>query len=193
MPRALLVLFAALFAASAAGCSSTRQIETERPRPATPQPAAPPSDGPRADLVVHFETGTTALPEDVDALRFRVVDLRFRQRDGAWTTYPADFNTFEVRRGEPVQRKAVLATHLPAAAYDSLAVTLGSVYVQYGPNAGGPVTMPHDAPVRLPFTLQPQPGRPATLVLTFEPGASLSRSADCRWFFLPFLFAAPLP
>src|SRR5690606_38183929 len=58
-PRALLVLFAALFAASAAGCSSTRQIETERPRPATPQPAAPPSDGPRADLVVHFETGTT--------------------------------------------------------------------------------------------------------------------------------------
>lgn len=186
--RPLLVLCAALLVCG--GCSSTRQVRTAAPRVLPASTASVNPAGAGAGLVVRFETGEMALPDGVEALRFRVAALQLRQADGTWATYPADANTFEVRREAAAVRKTVLVTQLPPVAYDSLAVTLSHLYVAYGPDAGGPLTQPHDRPTRLPFAFTPAPGRPAALRLTLEPGASLSRAPDCRWFFLPFLRAA---
>lgn len=175
---------------SLAGCGSTRQIETSPPQPAHPAASRPADVQTAAALAVVIETGETPLPGDVQALRFRVADVHLKPRDGAWTTYPADVNSFELRNDGRGVRRTVLVTRVPPLAYDSLAVGLGSVYVEYGPNAGGPLSLAGDAPVRLAFPFHPAATRPSTLTVTFEPGASLSRTADCRWFFVPFLSAS---
>ncbi|HMB93528.1 MAG TPA: hypothetical protein VKP65_21930, partial [Rhodothermales bacterium] len=83
-------------------------------------------------------------------------------------------------------RKPVLSTLVSPAAYDSLALSLTDVFVQFDANAGGPLTLPRNTPLRLPLTTTLAIGRRTVLRLRFEPGASLSRDAECQWFFLPF-------
>lgn len=168
-----------------AGCSSTTQIQTAPPRPALPAPPDTTETADLARLTVVVETGDTALPEAIQAMQFRIAEVRLKRADGGWTTSPSDANTFEVSAGQPV-RKTVLSTQIAPVAYDSLALVLSDVFVFYDANAGGPLTLPRDAPLTLPLAIQPLTDQPTMLRLRFEPGASLTHDADCRWFFLPF-------
>ena len=167
-----------------AGCSSTRQIRT-----APPQSAISVTDttdqATLAPLVIVMETGRTVLPDDVEAMQFRVAEVRLKQAGGDWVTYPAEVNNFVLAANKRAQ-KPVLSTLVSPAAYDSLALSLTDIFVQFDANTGGPLTMPRDAPLRLPLTTTLAVGRRTVLRLRFEPGASLSRDAQCRWFFLPF-------
>ncbi len=138
-----------------------------------------------ARLTIMVETGETALPEAIQAMQFRVAEVRLKPANGPWTTYPADVNSFNIAAGSRA-RKVVLSTLIPSAAYDSLGLALSDVFVFYDANAGGPLTMPHDTPLVLPLAARLTINQPTTLRLLFEPGASLSRDADCRWYFLPF-------
>ncbi len=168
-----------------------RRDTPDRNGTATPgplhRPPRPPDTG-RATLVIQVATGGTPLPADVQALRFRLAEVRLKARGGAWTSYPADAGRFQIT-AEARPRKTVLSTRLPPVPYDSLALVLEDVFVQYGPNAGGPLTLTRGEPLRLAHPLAPLPDQTTTLHLTFEPGASLSRDAACRWFFLPFITA----
>lgn len=179
-------LLAMLLFLGSVGCTGTRQVETTPPRPAQPAREPASADPARSTLVIQVATGTTPLPEEVQALRFQLAEIRLKPADGDWTTYPADVNRFEITASSR-PRKTVLSTKLPPARYDSLALVLNDVFALYGPNAGGPLTLPQGEPLRLALPLSPRPGQTTVLHLTFEPGASLSRDADCRWFFLPFL------
>lgn len=167
------------------GCSTTTQIQTAPPRPAlTSQPdTATTTDMARLTVVV--DIGRTALPEDVQAMQFRIAEIHLKATDAGWTTYPADVNSFEISAGTRT-RKIVLSTQIPPAAYDSLGLVLNNIFVFYTANAGGPLTMPGDAPLLLSLGVQLTTETPTTLELLFEPGASLSRTPACQWFFLPF-------
>ena len=169
----------------AAGCSPTREIHTAPPRPAvalTPDTTVTPD---RASLTVRVETGATALPADVQALRFRVAEIMLKPAGGAWSLHPAEVNSFTLTRDGTLP-KVVLSTRVPPASYDSLALTLSDLYVQFDAHAGGPLTLPRNTPLRLPLAVPLAAGRRTTLRLVFEPGASLARDAACRWFLLPF-------
>ena len=139
--RTLLLLCALL----TAGCSSTTQIQTAAPRAALPAPSDTLATADLARLTIIVETGETALPEAIQAMQFRVAEVRLKPADGPWTTYPADVNSFNIAAGSRA-RKVVLSTLIPSAAYDSLGLTLSDVFVFYDANAGGPLTMPHDTP-----------------------------------------------
>ena len=167
------------------GCSSTQQIQTAAPRTALPTPADTLETADLARLTIIVETGETPLPDAVQAMQFRVAEVRLKPADGPWTAYPADVNSFDIAAGSRA-RKVVLSTLVPPAAYDSLDVALSDVFVFYDANAGGPLTMPRETPLALPLAARLTTEQPTTLHLLFEPGASLSHDADCRWYFLPF-------
>lgn len=168
-----------------AGCSATREIQTAPPRPAVALLPDTTVTADRASLTVTIEPGATRLPAAVQALRFRVAEIHLKPTGGPWTVHPAEVNSVVISRN-PMARKQVLSTRVPPASYDSLALTLADVFVQYDANAGGPLTLARDAPLRLPLTVPLAAGRRTMLRLVFEPGASLSHDAACRWFFLPF-------
>ncbi len=169
----------------AAGCSSTRQIQTAPPRPALQTTTGTMEMTDLARFTVVVETGDTALPEAVQALQFRVAEVRLKPADGDWTAYPSDANVFEVSSGQPA-RTVILSTQIAPVAYDSLALVLGDIFVFYNANAGGPLTLPRDTPLTLPLVAHPTVDQPTMLRLRFEPAASLTHDANCRWFFLPF-------
>jgi len=169
----------------AAGCSTTTQIQTGSPQPALPSPSATPETNDLARLTITLEAGETVLSEDIEAMQFRIAAVHLKPVDGDWTVYPAGVNTFEIPAGRRA-RKTVLSTQIPPAAYDSLRLELSDVFVFYDANAGGPLTMPRDTPLTLGLSTRLTTEQPTTLRLVFEPGASLSHDAACRWFFLPF-------
>lgn len=178
-----------LLASLVAACSSTHQIQTAPPRPAVALSPDTVDATPRALLSVVVQTGTTALPDDVAGLRLRIAEIRLKPTNGTWTNYPADLNQFEWN-AQNRPRRTILSTHVPATAYDSVAVVLGDLYLTFDANAGGPLTTPREAPARLPLAWTLREDRAATLRLTFEPGASLMRTRDCHWIFTPFFQAA---
>ncbi|MFQ5570596.1 MAG: hypothetical protein ACE5G0_13015 [Rhodothermales bacterium] len=167
----------------AAGCSTTRQIQTAPPRAAvSPDTTTTPAP---ARLSVMLETGRTVLPEGIASMRFRVSEVHLKRADGDWASYPSDGTFYEIAADQGVP-KLVLSTQVAPVAYDSLALALSDIFVLYDANAGGPLTLPRDTPLVLPLTAHMAVGRHTTLRLLFEPGASLSRDARCRWYFLPF-------
>lgn len=189
LPAFLLAAGIALQLAAMGGCSSTREIVAEPPRPAeTAQPDADPE--PRVEVTVRLGTGRTTLPEEVAALRFRVEELHFHRRDSSWSAYPADVNAFEVRGAGVRPQRIVLATELPPAAYDSIAVVLRDLYVSFGPAAGAPLTRDPALTYAIPIPVDARPDTALTIDLTLEAGASILRAPDCRWLFTPFLTAA---
>ena len=171
-----------------AACSGTREIQTAPPQAWTPQPERSEA-APEASLTVVLGRGETALPEAVAALRFRVAEVWLKPEGAAWVRYPAQPNRFEFSADREADR-TVLATRLPPAAYDSLGLILEDLYLQYNANAGGPLTMPRGRLLELDVDLYLQTDRPTTLYLALEPGASLTQTEDCRWYFLPF-FTSP--
>ena len=82
--------------------------------------------------------------------------------------------------------KNILTTRVESVAYDSIAFTLSNLFVLFGENAGGPIAWPRDQ--RLTQKLEFEQGlEAATRVrIVLEPGASLLKDADCRWYFVPF-------
>ena len=169
----------------ATGCSSTRQIQTAPPRPALEPSPDTTATTDLALLTVVAETGDTALPEAIQAMQFRLAEVRLKPTDGDWIVYPSDANALEITASQRA-RKVVLSTQVAPVVYDSLALVLSDIFVFYDANAGGPLTLPRDTPLTFPLAAHPSVDQPTVLRLRFEPGASLTHDADCRWFFLPF-------
>ena len=172
-----------------AGCSSTRQIETSPPQ--TIDTADQTDDRPAAQqarFTVSIEQGETGLPDDIERFEFRIAEVRLHEAGGGWIRLPSDVHHFTLpmsRRG----RRVVLDTQIAPAAYDSVAVTFDQLFARFSENAGAPLTAAGDEPLRLALDLSASLEDPSSLSLQFEPGASLRRAPNCRWFFVPVLRA----
>ncbi|MEX0821908.1 MAG: hypothetical protein WD021_07165 [Rhodothermales bacterium] len=141
--------------------------------------------------------GETVLPADVSALQFRITEVRLHRRDGPWVRLPSDSAPVEFVEDGGAVRRTLLDTRVDPAEYDSMAVTFSDVFVRFGPNAGAPLTTASGVPQRFALALGPTAEQHTSVALHLEPGASLTRSPDCRWFFVPVLrstlTARPLP
>lgn len=179
------------------GCASTQEIETSPPQPRTgvtnDEAAAQ-----EAAFTVVMTGGETPLPSDVSRLRFRITEVRLRRADGRWVRLPSDSAPIEIGEGRQNARRTLLDTRVAPTAYDSLTISFDDVFVQFGANAGAPLTMAGEAPQQLAIDMNPMLEARTTVRLTMEAGASLTRSPDCRWFFVPILLselsvASPAP
>jgi hypothetical protein len=168
-------------------CTSAREIETAPPRPFQPAPPVEEPAASQARLSVLFREGMTELPADVEQLRFRVAEIHLRQADGDWLRFPSDLHLVELQRGRNGTERTMLDSRVPSVAYDSLAVVFDRIFAQFGENAGAPLTAGAGTPHRMALEMNPIAGEHTTLVLRFEPGPSLSRTPDCRWYFIPLL------
>lgn len=176
-----------LFLLGLLGCASTQEIETSPPMPRTGV-ADEAETSQEAPLSIVMGLGETALPGDVSHLRFRVAEIRLRQSaDGEWIRLPSDTAPVEVVEDTRNVRKTLLEARIAPVAYDSLSIVFDDVFVRFGTNAGGPLTTGREAPHQLALGFEPEPGVLTRVMLTLEPGASLTRSPDCRWFFVPVL------
>ena len=165
-------------------CISTRQIETTSPRPGF----SPFSNNGTAELGVFgltVLTGETELPDEVQALQFRVNEIQLRTVDGTWNALPVEINNFEVVPNRKLSRD-ILSTRVQSVEYDSIAVYFSDVFVLFGENAGGPISWPRNKPVKDKLSMKPSLDTPIRVELVFEPGASIARDPDCRWYFVPF-------
>ena len=80
----------------AAGCSSTRQIQTAAPLSALPTPSDTVATTDLARFSLMVEAGETSLPDDIQAMEFRVTEIGLKPTDGDWITFPADINSFDI-------------------------------------------------------------------------------------------------
>jgi hypothetical protein len=181
-------LSAVLLITALTGCASTQEIETSPPQPRTGA-ADGEAAAQEASFTVVMAGGETPLPSDVSHLRFRITEVRLRRSDGRWVRLPSDSAPIEISEGRQNVRRTLLDTRVAPVAYDSLTVAFDDVFVQFGANAGAPLTIPGDAPQQLAIGLNPARGAHTTVLLTVEAGASLTRSPDCRWFFVPILLS----
>lgn len=167
----------------ASGCSSTRQIETSRPQTIDPADrTGEPASG-QARLVVVMEQGDTSLPDEIDRFEFRIAEVRLHEAGGSWIRLPSETHQFTL----PIARRArrtVLNTRVTPARYDSVALSFDQLFARFGENAGARLTA-GDEPLRLALDFTTSLETNATIRLRFEPGASLRRAPDCRWFFVP--------
>ncbi len=178
-------LFFGIAALVLSGCMSTRQIQTSSPRPINAPGLTDEVAGGMGLVSVDIVTGSTALPSDIQALRFRLEEVRLRTEEGEWLTFPAELNSFEILQNRQVQ-KTILTTRVQPLIYDSLAFKMNDVFVLFNENAGAPLTLPKDRFLTLGLGIKPVVGTAAQVRIDFEPGASLMKDADCRWYFIPF-------
>ena len=173
-----------------AGCSSTRQIETSPPQ--TIDAAEQEDDRPttqQARLTVSLEQGETALPDDIERFEFRIAEVRLHETGGGWIRLPSDVHHFTLPLPQR-SRRVVLDTQIAPAAYDSVALTFDRLFARFSENAGAPLTAAAgDEPLRLALNLSTSLDTRSAVTFQFEPGASLRRAPDCRWFFVPTLRA----
>ena len=167
------------------GCASTRQIETSSPRPRTLPDAVAGEVAGMGLLAIDIETGETILPDDVQALRFRIEEIRLHSDEGDRMTSPADLNSFEILPDRYLG-KTILSTRVQPILYDSISVKISDAFVLFGENAGGPLTLPRDTPLEIAVEMQPVVGEATQLKISIEPGASLFKDDNCRWYFVPF-------
>lgn len=168
-----------------AGCTSTREVETSRPRAYEAEEGAEPESPRQARISIFLERGETDLPDAIDQLRFRTAEIRLRTTDGEWVRLPSDASPVEIARGTAAQRRLVLDTRIAPMRYDSMAVTLNNVFVRFNENAGAPLTTASDAPQQFALDLEARLDVPTAVHLRLEPQPSLRQSQDCRWFFVP--------
>lgn len=167
------------------GCVSTRQVETSTPRVFNTPEASDANAAGMSILSVEFSTGETDLPAEVQALRFRVDEIRLRNDEGEWSTYPSELSNIEVLPGR-AHRKTLLATRVLPLVYDSIAVQISDVFVLFGENAGGALTLSRDGLSTQEIHAKVEVGTPKQLQIVFETGASLTKDQKCRWHFVPF-------
>ena len=178
---------------AAAGCTSTREVETSRPRAYEGPAEREDATIEQARLSVFLEGGETELPDAVELLRFRVAEIRLHERGGDWIRLPSDASQIEMVRGRRALRRLVIDTRVPPTRYDSLAISLHDVFVRFNENAGAPLTTARDTPQRFALDVEPELESTTTLRLQLEGGASLTRAPDCRWFFVPLFETSLAP
>ncbi|GEM_PF-1955892 len=171
--------------AGLAGCSGAHEVQTSPPRPYQPSEEVAPDSPRQARLRVFIQRGGTDLPEHIQQLTFRTAEIRLRATDGEWIRLPSDAGSVELERGRSTPARLVLDTRIPPASYDSMAVALSHVFVRFNENSGGPLTTAADVPQRLGLDLTATLDAASTIHLRLEPGPSLRRTQDCRWFFVP--------
>lgn len=178
MPRAAYALLAFAVAMLAA-CGGVREVRTQPPRPAVAvaDSATVPD---RTALAVTFAIAE-ALPPEVAALRLRVAALWLQPTGEAWQKRPVDSGAVE--SGDPPVR--LLAADVPRRRYDSLAVVLAEPFVTFGPNAGGPLTIPDSGLIRVPLALDLAGRSRAEIRLRLDP--ALTRDSTGAWRFQPRL------
>lgn len=162
------------------GCSETREIQTAPPQPGPSADRNAPAD--RSLLTVVLETGPTHLPRAVQSIRFHGDTLRLKRAGGQWVSHPLAAGPLTVTE-ERRPRRELWQGELAPDRYDSAAVSLRDVFVEFSPNAGAPLQVTRPDPV--PVALVLEPGEPAELHLRFEPGLSLLQRAGCEWHFRP--------
>ncbi|MFK7846284.1 MAG: hypothetical protein AB8G77_13385 [Rhodothermales bacterium] len=184
MFRITCLLFGILFFV-ATGCASTRQIETASPKPRTIPGVSGGEVSGLGLLAIDIETGETSLPDEIQALRFRIEEIRLHSDEGEWTTFPADLNSFEILPDRYLG-KTILSTRVQPVLYDSVSIKISDAFVLFGENAGGPLTLPKDTPLKIAIEMQPKVGEATQVKISIEPGASLFKDSNCRWYFVPF-------
>lgn len=165
-------------------CISTKQIETASPRPGF-LPFSGNKVAELGALSMTVTTGASALPEEIQVLQFRINEVQLKTREGEWNSIPVELNNFEIVSNRVIS-KDILSTRVQAVAYDSIAIYLSDVFVLFGENSGGPVAWPRDRPIKDKIDIAPTPERSTRIKLVFEPGASVTKDDDCRWYFIPF-------
>lgn len=168
------------------GCSETREIQTAPPQPGPSADQDAPAD--RSLLTVVLETGPTHLPRAIQSIRFRADTLRLKRAGGPWVSHPLAAGPLTIT-DERRPRRELWQGVVTAARYDSAAVSLQDVFVEFGPNAGAPLQVRRPASVPAALTLEP--GEPAEMHLQFEPGLSLLQRAGCEWYFRPVFRTGP--
>lgn len=174
-----------------AGCGQTRSIQALPPRPAVTTDTlseALAAEG-LARLEVRLRVGETPLSEEVSRLRLRLDEIRFHVDDGNWVSFPSSSGILTIARDDEYDR-AVLSTQLAPVAYDSVEVVFAEVYIEFGTNAGGPITTARPPRAARRLILEPGLGSTTSVELVLNPGASLFRDSECRWHFLPFVDAS---
>ena len=136
-------------------------------------------------LAIVFETGESLLPAEIQALRFRIEEVHLKTKEGEWLVFPIELNSFEINSANYIG-KTILSTRVQPVAYDSLALKLTDVFVLFGENAGGPLTMPRDKAHQIPVAMHPKVGEGTQVRIKLEPGASVFKDRKCRWYFVPF-------
>ena len=171
-------------------CISTEQIQTTSPRPAS-SPLLNPNTAGLGVFSVTITTGETSLPDDVQALRFQVDDIRLKNNEGEWQVLPAELNSFEILPNRELS-KTILTTRVETVLYDSIAFSISNLFVLYDENAGGPIAWPKDQPIKEKLSFKPDIEAATRVRIVLEPGASLLKDAQCRWYFVPFWTATSL-
>ena len=185
-------LLLCLAMAASGGCSSTQEIETSRPRAPETVATADGQSTRQARLSVTLEIGESPLPDDIEGLVFRISEVHVHSADGEWIRLPSDMRQLEIDQGLGDAQRSVLDTTLPPAAYDSVAIAFDSIFARFNANAGAPLITANAAPLRMALEMNPSLETATVLAFVFEPEASLRRSPDCRWFFVPVIQTAVL-
>lgn len=185
MSRLALSLLTVLVLAS---CSRVSEVTVSPPRPADAGGPADPVA--RGSVSVHIEAAGTDMPRDVRSTRFRVTELQFRSASGEW--FRRLSNRTALSTGEAGRSVyPLVGTELPVGRYDSLAVYLADVYVEFGMNAGGPVELGRN-PVILALALNPVATRRTTILLRYDPASAVrADTLSGRWRFTPTFVAVP--
>ncbi|HEX7069808.1 MAG TPA: hypothetical protein VF190_03335 [Rhodothermales bacterium] len=172
----------------AGGCGQTHSIQALPPEPVVPVDTT--AEALRraglARLEVRLRIAGSPLPDEVSAIRLRPTEVRFHATDAAWVSVPSSGGLFTIDRTAQDTR-TIVSTQVAPAVYDSVEVRFGDVYVEFGPNAGGPITSA-DPPAAVRATLiDATVGAQRAIELVLDPGASIMQDAACRWHFLPFV------
>lgn len=184
MRRSIMMCIFLLSMLICTSCISTEQIQTTSPRPAS-SPLSTSNTAGMGVFSVAITTGNTSLPDDVQALRFQVDEIHLKNNEGEWEVMPAELNSFEILPNRELS-KTILTTRVETVLYDSIAFSISNLFVLYDENAGGPIAWPKETPLKGALSFKPEVESATRIQITLEPGASLLKDKQCRWYFTPF-------
>lgn len=155
--------------ASTTGCRRVNEITVS-----PPQPSETPAAGVtavRGSVGLELKTSTAPLPPYLQSTRFRITEIRFHPEEGDWVRRLSDRTTY-IADDAPRSLHTLLRTEIPVTRYDSLSIFLSDVFIQFSEHAGGPVTIERN-PITIPLDFTPDNVRHRTLLLLYEPAASV--------------------
>lgn len=168
-----------------AACTGVNEINVGAPQPAVVDTTSAALN--RGSLLVELTAVGEGYAEGVQSTRFRVGQIWLKDRDGQWIKRLAESEPFRVGASGSITRR-VLASQVPAAGYDSLALFLRDIYVEYGPTAGGVPTVRGAEPLTIAAAFAVENDERTILRLRYRPGASITRdTTDGRWTFAPVI------
>lgn len=165
------------------GCQSFEPIQTETPTPGVDANTDSVRSTMGRPVEVQLATGETRLPEPISELRFRIPRMALITRDSSRTVRELPQITVKIIRGQ-TNTYTLLRSNFDPEAYDQLKLTIRDIYVEYGPNAGAPLTVETDE-VEVSMPAPASPSTPLILRLTLDGVASFDRSFDRTWVFTP--------